>query len=64
MSTDTDTTAMNELRAAIDGMIRGIHDPEAAIRALDRLEREREELRKRIGTVEVAVDLIREGRDE
>ena len=65
MSTDTDhAAAMDELRAAIDGMIRGIRDPEAALRALERLSFEREELRKKIGTIEVAVDLIREGRGE
>ncbi len=64
MSIDTDHAALDELRAAIDRIIRGVHDPEAAKRALARLNFEREALRKKIGTIEVAVDLIREGRGE
>ena len=39
-------------------------DPEAMKRACERMDRMREEMRKRVGEVEVAVSLIRESRDE
>jgi hypothetical protein len=38
--------------------------PEIAARVRKRSERLTEQVRKKFGTVEVAVDLIREGRDE
>jgi hypothetical protein len=63
MSTDTDTSAKNELQIAIERMQKGIRDPERAKKALENLDRVREELRGRIGTVEIAVELVREFRD-
>jgi hypothetical protein len=39
-------------------------DPEVARRVRERSERATEELRRRCGTLDVAVDLIRETRDE
>lgn len=64
MSIDTATNAMNELHAVIDRIRNGVEDPNAAKQALARLSREREELRKKIGTVDVAVELIRDARDQ
>jgi hypothetical protein len=52
-----------ELEEAVDRLIKKIRDPEAARRARERMDRMREELAQRIGTVEVAVELIREARD-
>ena len=39
-------------------------DPEVYRRVRAEAERATEEMRQRVGTVEIAVDLIREGRDE
>ncbi len=64
MSTATTTTAMSELQKVIDGMQSGVRDPQAARNSLAILQSEREELRKTIGTVDAAVDLFREARDQ
>jgi len=55
---------MAELRAATDRAARGVRDPEIMRRAAERMDRMREDLRRRIGDLDVAVDLVREGRDE
>jgi hypothetical protein len=55
---------MAELKAATERAARGARDPEVMRRACERMDRMREELRRRTGEVDVAVDLIREGRDE
>lgn len=61
MSTETPTTnAKAELEAAIEHLINGTRDPEMMRRARERMDQMREDLRQRIGIVEVAVDLIRE----
>jgi hypothetical protein len=64
MSTATTTTAMSELQKVIDRIQSGVRDPQAARSSLATLQSEREELRKKIGTVEAAVDLVREARDQ
>jgi hypothetical protein len=55
---------MAELRAATERAARGVHDPDLMRRACERMDRMREELRRRVGDLDVAADLIREGRDE
>jgi hypothetical protein len=55
--------AYDELRQAIDRVMRGERDPQATRMACDRMDRMREELQARTGTVEVAVDLIRDARN-
>ncbi len=45
-------------------MMNGIRDPAIAQRAREDMNRMREETRKRIGIVEVAVDLIRDAREQ
>jgi hypothetical protein len=55
---------VSELQVAVDRLIKGVRDPEAMEKASERMDRMREEMRKRVGQVEVAVDLIREARDE
>jgi hypothetical protein len=55
---------MAELRAATERAARGVHDADIMRRACERMDQMREELRKRAGDLDVAVDLIREGRDE
>ncbi len=52
---------VSELQVAVDRLVKGIRDPEAMTRACERMDRMREEMRKRVGEIEVAVDLIREG---
>lgn len=58
-----DTSIMAELRDAADRAAKGIRDPEAMRRACERMDRGREEVYKRVGLLNVAVDLIREARD-
>lgn len=61
---DIDPEVMAELRAAVANAIKGVRDPEAMRKAAERMDRMREEMRERVGEVEIAVELIREGRDE
>lgn len=66
MSTDLLTTSNDrrELQEAIDRLIQGNRDPAAERKACADMDRMREETRKRIGTVEVAVELIRDARNQ
>jgi hypothetical protein len=66
MSTDTTIPAdlVHELQETLGAAAKGIRDSEKMTKASKEMDRQREELQQRIGTVEVAVDLIRAGRDE
>jgi hypothetical protein len=57
----TDVAA--DLRRLLDHLTGGIQDPEAAKRARERMDRMREENRKRFGEQDAAVELIRQSRD-
>ena len=64
MSTDTiPDTDVHQLEVLIARLMKGERDPEAAKKSRERMDRMREETRKRVGTVEVAVDFVRELRD-
>lgn len=63
METAIASEAYKELQEAVDRLIRGERDPEAMHKACERMDQMREELRARIGIVEMAVDLIRDARD-
>jgi hypothetical protein len=56
--------AMAELEEVVARIMRGERDPEAMRLAAERMDRTREEMRQRVGIVDIAVQLIREGRDE
>ena len=59
------TDVLAELDAAIrDATNNGPPSPEVMQKACDEQDRVREELRQRVGELDVAVDLIREVRDE
>jgi len=60
----TDPAIMAELTHAIDNAVKGVRDPEAMRQAAERMDRMREEMRQRTGEVSIAVDLLRESRDE
>ena len=62
MTTAISSDAMIRLQETIDRLIRGVRDPEAMRKACEEMDAAREELRRRIGTVDVAVDLIRDAR--
>jgi hypothetical protein len=53
---------MAELQEAANKAIGGVRDPEAMRKACQRMDRMREENRQRIGTQNIAVDLIRDAR--
>ena len=66
MSTETITTEVTkqEFDELIAKLMRGEpRDPEEMRKSRERMDFMREETRKRVGTVEVAVDFIRELRD-
>ncbi len=52
-----------ELQDAIDRAILGARDPEVMKKAAERMDRMREEMRQRVGEVNLAVELICETRD-
>ena len=58
------TDAQTELHAAIAQLSNGKRDPEAMRKAAQRMDKMREELRQRIGTVEIAVELIHDARNQ
>ena len=64
MATETLRTSDPQLNGAIARRMNGVRDPEAARRACERMDRMREEIQKRVGTVEISVDFIRELRDQ
>jgi hypothetical protein len=53
-----------ELEEAVNRLIHGIRDPEVMRQAAEEMDASREELRNRHGEMTIAVDLIRECRDE
>jgi hypothetical protein len=57
-------TADPGVQAAIDRVLKGARDPEAMRLVAERMDRMREEMRQRVGNVDLAVPLIRETRDE
>jgi hypothetical protein len=59
-----ETHTASELQEIADRAARGIRDPQEMRKAIDEMNQAREELRKKIGIVSVAVDLVREARDQ
>jgi hypothetical protein len=55
---------MAELQQRAERAVRGIIDPEARMKARERMDRMREEFRRRHGEVNLAIELIREARDD
>ncbi len=55
---------MTELHDTVARMQKGVRDFEAMRLACIEMDREREELLKQVGELNIAVDLIREARDE
>ena len=65
MSTDIVLSAetMARMQEAAKRAQKGVRDPELMRKACEEMDRMREELKKRIGTVDVAVDFIRDARN-
>lgn len=65
MSIDTIISAetMIRMQEGADRAAKGIRDPERMRTACERMDRMREELRQRVGTLNIAVDLIRDARN-
>ena len=66
MTTDTlDTTdAKRELAEALERNRKGIRDPETIQKMRERMNRRREAIFQKHGVLDIAVELIREVRDE
>ena len=60
----TDKSELAELQAAVERGIAGVRDLEDMRKACEEMDAARQELQQRIGTVSVAVQLLREARDE
>jgi hypothetical protein len=54
----------NELQQTIERLMASVRDPELGRQARDDMDKMRKETRTRFGTVEVAVDLIRDADNE
>jgi hypothetical protein len=63
MSIDTTNSAASELQKTLERVQAGVRDPVAMRQACERMDRAREELRKKIGIVDVAVEFIRDARN-
>lgn len=57
------TPGLSELGEAIARLMKRERDPAAGRKAREEMDRMREEIRRRIGTVDVAVELVREARN-
>ena len=55
--------AKQKLADTLDRLKKGIRDPKDMKWAAEQMDRMREEIRQRCGTVDMAVELIREARD-
>jgi hypothetical protein len=55
---------IDSLQEAIDRAVKGIRDPKAASSACEEMDHAREQMRHDCGERNLAVDLIRESRDE
>lgn len=66
MSTETINSAelVQKLQERLEKVAKGIREPEEMRQSLENMNRMREELRQRIGTVDIAVDLIRDARNQ
>ena len=53
-----------EMHARAERAAQGIRDPEDARRACERMDRAREEMKRRIGETDLAVELVREARSQ
>jgi hypothetical protein len=53
-----------EVQAAVDRALEGARDRLSMLRASERMDRMREEMRLRVGNVNLAVPLVRQTRDE
>jgi len=54
---------MAELQTAADRAAKGIRDPETMLKACERMDRRREEIRQKHGILDIGVPAIRELRD-
>lgn len=64
MSIDANTDLVFEIQQALERAAIGSRDPAEMHQARDEMNRMRDELRKKIGVVDVAVDLIRDARNQ
>jgi hypothetical protein len=58
-----ETESARQLHLTIMRLMQGIRDPEAARESRERMDREREELRQKFGTLDIVVDLVRDARE-
>jgi len=63
MSSEISSSALTELRETLARVQAGVRDPQAMRQACERMDRNREELRKKVGTLDMAVELIRDARN-
>lgn len=59
----SDTEEAVALDVAMDRAWRGIRDREESLKALEQLTHESEEIRQRLGTLNIVVELVREARN-
>ena len=57
-------TVTTELQEAAENASRRVRDPATMRRACEEMDRIRKDVKRRLGTVDIAVELIREAREE
>lgn len=63
-TTSTPAEVVAELQASLALAASGVRDPGTMRKAREEMNRMREELRQKIGTVDVAVELVRDARNQ
>jgi hypothetical protein len=58
------TDLLTEMQERAERVLKGVRDPADAQRACERMDRMREELRQKLGETDLAVELIREARNQ
>ena len=58
------TLDLDDLEGAVQNLIQGVRDPKAMDEGAREMDEGREEIRQRLGELDLAVEMVRESRDE
>jgi hypothetical protein len=58
------TVELDDLERVVQNLINGVRDPDEMDEGAKEMDEGREEIRQRLGDLELAVEMIRESRDE
>lgn len=58
------TLDLDDLERTVQNLIKGVRDPKAMDEGAREMDQGREEIRQRLGELDLAVEMVRESRDE